>query len=387
MGFNGTGMFIQSGGTNSTIGSLNLGANTGSNGTYDLSGTGSLFVNSPGGEAIGVSGGTGTFNQSGGTNTVEGGNGLYLGANTTSSNGTYTLSGTASLSVTNGNEWVGFNGTGMFIQSGGTNKVTGALALAANSGSTGAVTLSGGSTTVSGSAYVGGAPGGAGGSGTLTVSGTGQLSVAGTLTVYDTGRLNINGGTTTVGGLSIAIGGIVNVNGVLFIDYGSGSDPIASIEQWIKNGYFGLSGPQIISSSIATDDALSGLSYGIGYADSADPGNPAGLPTDTIEIGYTLLGDANLDGTVNAEDFTLFSEHLGQSGMMWDNGDFNYDGTVNAEDFTLFSANLGQSATLAAGALEAANGISLVNVPEPVSEGMMMAAGLGILLRRRRRAT
>jgi len=25
------------------------------------------------------------------------------------------------------------------------------------------------------------------------------------------------------------------------------------------------------------------LSYGIGYADSADPGNPANLPADTIE--------------------------------------------------------------------------------------------------------
>jgi hypothetical protein len=58
---------------------------------------------------------------------------------------------------------------------------------------------------------------------------------------------------------------------------------------------------------------------------------------------YTLLGDANLDGTVNAEDFTLFSQHLGQSGMMWDDGDFNYDGTVNAEDFTLLSQNVGQS--------------------------------------------
>jgi hypothetical protein len=58
---------------------------------------------------------------------------------------------------------------------------------------------------------------------------------------------------------------------------------------------------------------------------------------------YTLLGDANLDGTVNTEDFTLFSQHLGQSGMMWDDGDFNYDGTVNTEDFTLLSQNIGQS--------------------------------------------
>ena len=98
---------------------------------------------------------------------------------------------------------------------------------------------------------------------------------------------------------------------------------------------------------------------------------------------FTLLGDANLDGTVNSEDFTPFSHNLGQSGMTWDDGDFNYDGTVNAEDFTPFSHNLNQSAVLA-GDLESANGISLANVPEPASAGMMVMAGLGILQRRRR---
>ena len=184
----------------------------------------------------------------------------------------------------------------------------------------------------------------------------------------------INGGTLDL------------TNNELIINYGSGPDPIASIAQWIKNGYYGLPGPAIISSAIATDDALSGLSYGIGYTDSADPGNPAGLPTDTIEIMFTLLGDANLDGTVNAEDFTPFSNNLGQSGMMWDDGDFNYDGTVNAEDFTSFSANLGQTASLAAdaGVLDAANNLSPANVPEPMSAGMIVMAGLGILRRRRR---
>ena len=72
---------------------------------------------------------------------------------------------------------------------------------------------------------------------------------------------------------------------------------------------------------------------------AGDAGNPANLPAGEIKIMYTLLGDANLDGTVNSEDFTLFSQNLGQSGMMWDDGDFNYDGTVNSEDFTPLSDN------------------------------------------------
>jgi hypothetical protein len=195
-----------------------------------------------------------------------------------------------------------------------------------------------------------------------------------------------NAEVSTLGCLSIAPGGIVDLgNNRLIIDYGNGPDPIASIAQWIANGYYNLPGPKIISSAIAAADAASGLGYGIGYADGAD-GTVAGLSSGEIEIMFTLLGDANLDGTVNTEDFTLFSEHLGQRGIMWDDGDFNYDETVNSEDFTSFSHNLGQTASLAAtaGVSESANGISLANVPEPMSAGIMVMAGLRILRRRRR---
>ena len=172
----------------------------------------------------------------------------------------------------------------------------------------------------------------------------------------------------------------------LFIDYGSGPDPIASIAQWIKNGYYDLAGPAIISSAIATDDAAQRSQLWHRLRRLGRSGQSANLPSGTIEIMYTLLGDANLDGTVNSEDFTPFSHNLGQSGMTWDEGDFNYDGTVNAEDFTPFSHNLGQSATLAAqaGDLDVANDISFANVPEPASMGVAATAGFGLLARRRR---
>jgi hypothetical protein len=196
-----------------------------------------------------------------------------------------------------------------------------------------------------------------------------------------------NSGVSEISSLSIPSGSVLDItNNELVIDYGSGPDPIASIEQWIKNGYYGLAGPKIISSAVAMADATSGLSYGIGYADSADPNNPANLPAGTIEIMFTLMGDANLDGTVNSEDFTLFSERFGQSGVTWDEGDFNYDGTVNAEDFASFAHNLGQTAALGSPAdfsEGVANGISLANVPEPASAGIMMLAALTVLRRRR----
>jgi fibronectin-binding autotransporter adhesin len=218
------------------------------------------------------------------------------------------------------------------------------------------------------------------------ITGTGTMTI-GTGSSNNTIHLATNSGQSTLGSLVISSGSDLDIgNNSLILHYSSpATDPIASIAAWIKNGFYDLAGPQITSSDIAADDAASGLSYGIGYADGAD-GVVGGLPSGEVEIMFTLLGDANLDGTVNAEDFTPFSAHLGQSGM-WDAGDFNYDGTVNAEDFTPFSANLGQSATLAAGAgiLESADGLSLANVPEPASVVGLLAVGGLCALRRRRR--
>ena len=222
----------------------------------------------------------------------------------------------------------------------------------------------------------------------ITVDSNGSIAFANSTHAHELSLASA--ATATLGGPVLEVDSISNLgtinllNNKLLINYGSGPDPIASIAAWIKNGYYNLAGPQIISTDIAADDAASGLSYGIGYADSADPGNPANLPSGTVEVMFTLLGDANLDGVVNSEDFTPFSQHLGQSGS-WDQGDFNYDGTVNAEDFTLFSHNVGQSATLAGGALQA-DGLSLANVPEPASMGLLLSAAIGFLGVRSRRS-
>src|SRR3972149_3600340 len=116
IGYTGTGTFTQTGGTNS-ISTLVLGNISGSSGSYELSGTGQLSANT---EYIGNLGtATKTFTQTGGTNTIS--STLYLGY-TSGSSGSYELSSTGQLSAVF--EYIGRSGTGTFEQTGGINTAT-----------------------------------------------------------------------------------------------------------------------------------------------------------------------------------------------------------------------------------------------------------------------
>ena len=195
--------------------------------------------------------------------------------------------------------------------------------------------------------------------------------------------------------LSITGAGVLDINNNhAIITYGS-SDPITTIAGYMKSGYNGgaWNGPVgIVTSAPLT---FNGLKYGLGYADGKD-GKVSGLSSGQIEIKYTLLGDANLDGLVNAADFTIFAANFNQPVTVWDQGDFNYDGLVNAADFTDLAANFNQSvsgADVPAGdvaaldAFAAANGLPLPtsSVPEPATGSVTLLAGLGLISRRRRR--
>jgi hypothetical protein len=184
-------------------------------------------------------------------------------------------------------------------------------------------------------------------------------------------------------------------NNHIIVDYTSGHDPISSIAAWISKGYNSGSWTGLgITSSTAASNASS---YGIGYADAADTGNPAGLSAGQIEIMYTLLGDANLDGKVNGADFTLMAANFNDAVTNgWDEGDFNYDGKVNGTDFVLLSNNFNAYASQSAvaeddlqalDAFAAENGIELnsvsTSVPEPVGGALVAMGMLGFLGRRR----
>ena len=141
-------------------------------------------------------------------------------------------------------------------------------------------------------------------------------------------------------------GTTLNINrSTLFIKYSSVfSDPVGLIQSYLKTGYAngawtGTANFSTGSINSAPAAANANHTTAIGFADWADNRGVNNV-ANTIELSYTLYGDANLDHQVNSADLQILLFHLNTPGV-WDEGDFNYDGQVNSADLQhlLFSLN------------------------------------------------
>ena len=352
IGNSGTGTFTQSGGSNTLRGALTLGLNSMANGSYNLSGTGVLSALE---QFIGRSG-TGTFTQSGGSNTLSA---LYLGR-TSTGNGSYNLSGTGSLSASN--EFIGNYGTGTFTQSGGTNTLTQNLYLGYISTGNGSYNLSGTGSLSASNEFIG-----YNSTGTFTQSGgtntlTNNLYLGYTST--GNGNYTILGGSLDVGGSLYLGGGVSGSGGTASMVIGGYADVIVANETFLYEGStLQMNGGTLVTaqlngsgSSNATFNSgsltatNSGLVVGVGeiFGDQLILGNAAssfsialGLDT-SIKSGATLTLNSNSSLTTNA--FT-------NEGMVSGFGSVN--GMVNGGASSVFIASGG---TLALGNASSFNG-------------------------------
>jgi fibronectin-binding autotransporter adhesin len=118
------------------------------------------------------------------------------------------------------------------------------------------------------------------------ISGEGTLQLAGPL------QLATSSGLSTLSTLALAGAGTLDINNNhVIINYGitGNGDPISQIQAMLLTGYAGgaWNGAGGIMSTAAS---LNSNHYGLGYADSADTGNPAGLASGTIEIEIHASG-------------------------------------------------------------------------------------------------
>lgn len=172
----------------------------------------------------------------------------------------------------------------------------------------------------------------------LTIDGGGRLVNA--ITTYSS-----DPGPIVIYDLTIISGGSLDLgSGAMVVQGGD----LSAITAEIASGYNGgaWTGTGITSSAAAADSThLTALGAIVNDDGNGNPlygtGTTLGLfdgysPADgDVLVRYTYYGDANLDGKVDASDYSLIDNSYLNHLTGWYNGDLNYDGVVNGSDYTL----------------------------------------------------
>jgi autotransporter-associated beta strand protein len=335
--------------------------------------------------------------------TLGGGNATF--APTTFNFGS-TGGGTADLSL--GAIGQSVPGSGIIMDGQSTTTITGTAsytgATAVNRGTlrvTGSIASSSGVTVASGATFNAAA---AQSVKTLTIS-NGGLGVVGAGKVLKVGdNLNptplvVDGTSGNTAKLDLTSGGVAvdvatpgaastatNVLGAQIVAGYNASAPGAGDGTWNGNG---------ITSSTA---AAAAASRGVGYALASDVFGPGGgnfmgtsVDGTTALARYTLLGDANLDGTVNFNDLVNLAQNYNvvDGTRRWYTGDFTYDGNTNFNDLVKLAQNYNASLPTdqipgASATFEADLARAFASVPEPTLLAPILLGAAGVLTGRRR---
>ncbi len=180
------------------------------------------------------------------------------------------------------------------------------------------------------------------------VSGQNQINLP--ITSDSTGTTIVQAGTLELGPnaqVPVLSGSGTDIQGgSIVLDYTGAADPVTTVRSDLQSG--------LIHSSLSVARQTA-----IGYSDSGT----------AVTLRPDVIGDCNMDGTVNLADLNLFLNNYGKTSATWSMGDFNYDGVVNLADLNLLLNNYGKTVppgcnSPLGGAVGAA-GVAPVPEPQP----------------------
>jgi hypothetical protein len=147
-----------------------------------------------------------------------------------------------------------------------------------------------------------------------------------------------------------------------------------------RNPSFGGSGPEVLSSLPSAGvyvTLVADSDFASKVVNASIGGNALNgiVFTEAGAAAYILgtPGDFNSDGLVNAADYTVWRDHLGQPAGTLPND--TAGGTIGADQYNLWKSNFGAGAGSAA---------ATVAVPEPSAAALVFLAALAVAARRRR---
>ncbi len=375
-----------------------IGYDPGSTGEVTVDGTGSTWTTSEHLDVGLYGSGVLTITNGGAVSAAEGTVGLFAG-----STGEATVNGTGSTWTNSQALYVGYSGSGVLNITGGgaVSSVDSSIGYIpypeGSTDSTGVVTVDGvGSTWMNSSTLNVGFLG----SGVLNITNGGVVSNGdghigracdltltewgeGEVTVDGPGSMWTNNGDLSVGNcgggvLNITDGGLVSVGGTLSIDYSI--DYNGGYIDMTPGGMLALYGKadHSLGDFLGLIDGTGEIYYGnhaytLTYYKKGGGRDLAGYTVLTILELVMLLGDANHDGMVSADDYASIQIHFGDTGAPGILGDANWDGVVSADDFGAVG--------IGAGNCNFGCVYLVPHVPEPTTLGVLLVGGLAMLRR------
>ncbi|HEY7119272.1 MAG TPA: dockerin type I domain-containing protein [Tepidisphaeraceae bacterium] len=145
----------------------------------------------------------------------------------------------------------------------------------------------------------------------------------------------------------------------LIVDYDAkGPSPLNDVRARIFSAYEATATDHWRGPGIASSTAAAAADRALGYAEASDVLGPGGgnfmgesIDATAVLVRCTLVGDANLDGSVNFADLVALAQSYNtSSGAAWSHGDFNFDGAVNFSDLVGLAQNYNAALPSAAAA-------------------------------------